>query len=134
MLCVFTAVEKTPKLIAGIVIISIIVIGIGLYAYLQSREYLRGPVIAISEPENGISFAAPLITIAGRAENAAFLTLNGRQIFTDEQGSFRERLLLQEGYNILAIDAKDRFGRIARKTLELVHKPPENPESLILNP
>ncbi len=115
--------ERTPKLIISITVAVALVIGLGIYGYLQFREYLRGPLILLMEPENGALFASPLITVAGRAENAAFLTLNGKQIFTDEQGDFREKLLLQEGYNILAIDAKDRFGRTARRTLELVYKP-----------
>ena len=114
--------ERAPKLIAGIVIIVISVIVLGAYGYLQFREYLRGPGLLLTEPENGAAFASPLIAIAGRAENAAFLTLNGKQIFTDEQGDFREKLLLQEGYNILAIDARDRFGRTARKIVGVVYK------------
>lgn len=118
--------EKTPKLILSAVISVVIVIGLGIYGYLQSREYLRGPVIAINEPENGALFVFPLITIVGKTENAAFLTLNGKQIFTDEAGNFREQLLLQEGYNILAIDAKDRFGHTETKHLELVYKPMQN--------
>ena len=114
--------ERAPKLIAGTAIIVIVVIVLGAYSYLQFREYLRGPGLVLTEPENGISSASPLLTIAGTAENAAFLTLNGKQIFTDEQGNFREKLLLQEGYNILAIDAKDRFGRTVRKIVEVVYR------------
>ncbi|HEY4508146.1 MAG TPA: hypothetical protein VJJ55_00630 [Candidatus Paceibacterota bacterium] len=118
--------EKTPKLIIGIVIATLAVLGFASYGYLQSREYLRGPVIAVEEPKNGALSTTSLITVRGNARNISFLTLNGRQIFTDEQGRFREALLLQNGYNIMTIEAKDRFGHIKTKRLELVYKPLQN--------
>ena len=118
--------ERTPKLIAGIIVGALVIAGLGVYTYLQSREYLRGPVIAVEEPKNGALSTTSLITVRGNARNISFLTLNGRQIFTDEQGRFREALLLQNGYNIMTIEAKDRFGHRMEKRLELVYKSLEN--------
>ncbi len=115
--------ERTPKLIAGVSIIVLVAVGLGVYAYLQSKEYLRGPIIEITEPENGSMSTTSRVTLKGSAKNVSFLTLNGRQIFTDEQGRFRELLLLQEGYSIMTLEAKDRFGHSVEKQLELVYKP-----------
>ena len=115
--------ERTPKLIAGIAIASGVLVGLSLYAYSQSREYLRGPVIMIEEPQNGALSTTSVVSVQGSAHNAAFITLNGRQIFTDEQGRFHESLLLQEGYSIMLLEAKDRFGHRVEKRLELVYKP-----------
>lgn len=126
--------ERNPKRALIIVVIALAIIALAFYGYRQSRQYLRGPVIVVTEPEDGFSSILPLLSITGKAGNAAFLTLNGKQIFTDEQGGFSEKLLLQEGYNIITIAAKDRFGRTAQRTLELVHKPINNTESLIPNP
>ncbi|OHA20488.1 MAG: hypothetical protein A2849_00630 [Candidatus Taylorbacteria bacterium RIFCSPHIGHO2_01_FULL_51_15] len=118
--------ERTPKLIAGISIAVVILTSLGIYAYLQSREYLRGPVLTISEPLNGATSTTSLVTLRGTSKNISFLTLNGRQIFTDEQGRFEESLLLEEGYSIMTLEAKDRFGHTEIKRLELVYKPMEN--------
>lgn len=118
--------ERTPKLILSLVIVVVIVIGLAGYAYLQSREYLRGPVIVIDEPLNGSMSTTSLITMRGAAHNVSFLTLNGRQIFTDVLGRFRESLLLESGYNIMTLEAKDRFGHTETKRLELVYKPVQN--------
>lgn len=115
--------EKIPKLILSAVIVVVIVIGLSVYGYLQSREYLEGPVVVIDEPANGSASAATRTTLRGSARNVSFLTLNGRQIFTDERGRFREPLLLHEGYNIATLEAKDRFGHVETKRLELVYKP-----------
>ncbi len=115
--------EKTPKLIAGIATIVLVAFSLGTYAYFQSREYLRGPVVMIEEPLNGSLSTTSLVVLRGTAHNAAFLTLNGRQIFTDEQERFMESLLLPLGYSIMTLEAKDRFGHTETKRLELVYRP-----------
>ena|SRR3989344_2814757 len=115
--------EKTPKLIAGITAVALVMLGLGIYAYLQSREYLRGPILIIEEPLNGSMSTTSLVGLRGSARNISFLTLNGRQIFTDELGRFKESLLLQEGYSIMTLEARDRFGHVVEKRLELVYKP-----------
>jgi hypothetical protein len=114
--------EKTPKRILGIALVIVVIAGLGVYAYVQSREYLRGPVLVITEPENGASFTSSRTTLVGEAKNISFLTLNGRRIFTDERGLFKETILLPEGYSIHTLEAKDRFGHTVEKRLELVYK------------
>ena len=114
--------ERTPKLIAGISLIVLIAIGLGVYVYLQSKEYLRGPIITIEEPQNGSMSTTSLVSLHGSARTVAFLTLNGRQIFTDEQGRFQEELLLSFGRNIISFSGQDRFGRQVIKTVEVFYK------------
>lgn len=121
--------ERTPKLIISIGVVLLAASTLGIYAYFQSREYLRGPVITILEPINGSASTSSVATLVGTAHNAAFLTLNGKQIFTDERGRFRERLLLHEGYTIMTVAARDRFGKAVEKRLELVYRPTKNQES-----
>src|SRR3989344_5145546 len=114
---------RTPKLIVTAGMVILIIAGLGVYAYLQSRDFLQGPKITIETPSNGAVSTTSLIAVIGKAENAAFLTLNGRQIFTDERGRFRESLLLQEGYTIMTLEGKDRFGHTATQQLTLVYMP-----------
>ena len=38
--------------------------------------------------------------------------MNGRPIVTSETGVFREPIVLENGYTIMRIEARDRFGRI----------------------
>lgn len=117
--------EHTPKLIVGISVAALIALGLGVYAYFQFREYLRGPVISIEEPMNGSLSTTSMVMLRGHARNVSFLTLNGRQIFTDERGRFNESLLIPDGYSIMLLEAKDRFGHMEEKRLELVYKPPQ---------
>ncbi len=92
------------------------------YAYFRARDFLRGPILTVDQPENGITLISPLTEISGTARNISFLSLDGRTIFTDKNGNWNEKQLLSDGYNIIEIDAKDRFGREIKKTLQLVLK------------
>jgi hypothetical protein len=104
-----------------------LVSSIVLFVYYQSEVYRQGPVISVSTPQNGETFHSPLITIQGTAHNISYLKLNDRQIYTNENRVFEEKLLLLDGYNIITIEANDRFGRSRQEILELVYIPQDPP-------
>jgi hypothetical protein len=106
---------KKIKLLAGLVLFG----ALAGYVYFQARFLIEGPVISIVSPQNGSSVEEPLVTISGTTKNISYITLNNRQIFVDENGRFEEKLIVAEGYNIMGLVAKDRFGRKVEKTIEL---------------
>ena len=114
--------EKNAKFILVVAIIGLVAVSIGGYAYLKSREYLRGPQITIQTPADGSTQTTAPLTISGQAINVAYITLNGAPIFVDSNGAFNENILLLPGYNVVTLDAADRFGKKIRKTLQLVYK------------
>lgn len=99
-----------------------IVLVISGYVYFQSYNFIEGPVISINTPINGSSVDESLVEIEGEAKNISYITLNDRQIFTDEEGFFKEKLLLSYGYNLVTIAAKDRFGRDTTEVLEIIYQ------------
>lgn len=94
---------------------------LALYGLYQTRSLLLGPKITIAAPLNGAAIALNPVEIEGQAERIAFLSLNGGRIFTDEDGNFKQKLLLNRGYNIIRIEAEDKFGRTVKKVLQLVY-------------
>ncbi|KND46747.1 MAG: hypothetical protein AB201_02825 [Parcubacteria bacterium C7867-006] len=103
-------------------LISLLVIVIAGYSLFQAQKLIRGPVIDIYTPENGATYNQTLIEIEGRARNIAYLNLNDRPIFTDKNGYFSEKLLLSPGYNIIKLDARDKFKNYTEKRLEIILK------------
>lgn len=91
-----------------------------LYAFSRTVNFLRGPSLTIEKPADNEYILGTDATIEGRASRVSALSLNGREIFTDEKGIFRERLPLLSGYNIITVRATDKFGRIVAKTIHLV--------------
>jgi len=111
--------RANPKKVLFIGAILVLAILLVWYVYFQGKNLLEGPRIEISTPVNGASFSDSLITLKGTAENVARISLNGRAIFVDKDGNFTESLLLLPGYNIINMNAEDKFGRMTHKTLEL---------------
>ncbi len=92
------------------------------YTLFQARFMIQGPQITITQ---GIPVSSNerIVTIAGIAKNITKITLNGRQIFTDEYGGFTEALVLENGYTIATIAAVDRYGRETSVAQPVVYTP-----------
>lgn len=98
---------------------------IASYTYLKTENMIEGPQIDLAAPTDGMTTNSSLVKISGIASNISYIHLNDRKIYTNENGSFDEELLLYPGYNLITIDAEDRYGRKTVKTVEIVYKKPE---------
>jgi hypothetical protein len=105
--------------IGALSLLALVIIG---YSLFQAQKILAGPVIEITTPQNGATYNSTLIEIDGQAKNAAYINIDDRQMFTDKNGNFSEKLLLSPGYNVVKLDAWDKFGKQTEKKLELVLK------------
>ncbi len=93
-----------------------------IYSFFQGWKLISGPIIEIYTPQNGATYNETMIEIYGRAYNSSYLNLDGRPIFTDKDGYFKEKLLLSPGYNIIKLDATDKFKAYVEKKLEVILK------------
>jgi len=94
------------------------------YGLFNARKLIMGPSIEIFEPKTEeVETDSNIITIKGKALNAAFINLNERPIFADTNGIFEEKLLLSEGFNTIEIKARDRFKKEIQKTVTVYYKP-----------
>jgi len=94
------------------------------YALFQARLLLTGPVITFTDslsPEQ----TERAINIEGIAQNITKITLNGRDIYTDKNGYFKEVLILENGYTIATVEGFDRYGRTTSLTRSFIYTPSE---------
>jgi hypothetical protein len=103
----------------SIIFFSILIIA---YFIFNFRIFIAGPEIIVTSPQNGETTDKDLVEITGKAENVDFISLNDRSIFLDNDGNFKEFLLLSSGYNIIVIKAQDKFKRSISKKLEIIYK------------
>ena len=94
-----------------------------VYLAFQARFIILGPKIEITNIENGAVVHEKLLALEGRAENVSWIKLNGQQIFTDEEGVWNEKLIVAEGRSIMTVEARDRFNRETKETVEVFYKP-----------
>ncbi len=106
--------------IGSTAIVLLLILG---YAYARVESFVQGPRITIITPQNGETIPVRHYQIEGIIERAAYITLNGRQIYTDESGKFSEEVLFAEHLNIFEIVATDRFERKTKEVLQIIYKP-----------
>jgi hypothetical protein len=98
-------------------LISVVVI---FYVIFNTRLLFRGPEITIYELTNGQKVTEGLVEIKGKANDISFISLNGRQIFIDENQMFSEKVLLTNKVNVVEIYAEDKFGKKDLEELTLI--------------
>ncbi len=111
--------KKNYRCLIKPLLISLAIILIVGYSGLKLKDLLTGPRIIVSSPSDGQTIKKNLVNVRGKAERISQLYLNGKKIFTDEQGNFNEPYLLANGYNLLEIIANDQFGRQITEKLQL---------------
>jgi len=108
--------------ILSLTTLAVFILGILGYALFQSRALIAGPELTIHPPVGHIASSSDrLVRINGHVNHVSFVTLNNREVEVGSDGDFHEKLLLPDGYTIIEMTAKDRFGRTITKTLELLH-------------
>lgn len=89
---------------------------IGIFVYAKMNFIWRGvQIIAQVDKIEG----SEVVTVKGNAKNAVHLTINEREIFIDKDGNFKEYVSPLPGHSVIAIFAKDKFGKTAEKIIEL---------------
>lgn len=101
-----------------LIIFFLIIIG---YAYFELRGLLFGPTLTISSDVT--TSHEQFILVAGKAERIVSLAMNGKEITVTEDGNFSEPYLLAPGLNRIAFDAKDTYGHVTSRTVEIMYVP-----------
>ena len=114
--------NRSASSILKIGTLSLLAIAIAGYSFFQAQKLIAGPIIDVYTPQNGATYNQTLVEISGRAENIAYIKLDDRKMFTDKDGNFSEKLLLSPGYNVVKLQAWDKFGKQTEKKLQLVLK------------
>lgn len=108
-------------IVKGALIVSFLLLLL-LYILFQARFLLEGPRIVLAyEPER--LHNDRVVMLEGSVANITSLSLNGRQIFTDPSGHFKEALVLENGYTIATIAATDRYGRVTKLERPFMYTP-----------
>lgn len=108
--------RKILQIAAGVAFFALI----AGYSVYQAQDFWSGPQIVIEDPQDGYETTEPLIQISGQTKRISYLSLNGRQIFTDRNGYFEEELLLTPGYNIITVAADDAFDRHTEEHVRVI--------------
>lgn len=122
--------QSDGKKIIKIALLSIFFLFIVIYALFRSSDLLFGVKIKNVNITDGAKTTESIVHITGNARHAQNLTLNGRAISIDKEGDFDDTIALLLGYNIITIDAKDKFGNTDYKEYRLIYEKPESTNTI----
>jgi len=100
----------TPKRITLIVFILFFIL-VGIYFYWEIGFLIKPPELEVNQPPTDITLKEEIFEIIGKTDPSAYLTVNGKEVYIDKEGSFKTEISLSEGLNIIKIEAKNRFGK-----------------------
>lgn len=106
----------------GLIFFFLIIIFYGLY---EAQGLLFGPTINVSTETTIVHDS--YVKIEGRAERIVALKMNGKDIPVTEDGAFSEPFLLAKGDNRIALEAKDTYGRVTSRFVDIRYIPETSP-------
>ncbi len=90
-----------------------------VFAYMKMNFVLMGVKLQATIERKSSS---PVVQVKGNAFGATYVSLNGREIYLEKDGSFTEDVVLLPGLSVLKLDTEDRFGNQSVRKFELVYK------------
>jgi len=100
----------TPKTFRRIAIF-LIIFACFLYVGYEILDSMAPPELTVNQPSDNYITSSTTIEVSGRVEPESKLQINGQEIFSDREGNFSETMSLQEGVNIIEIEAYKKRGR-----------------------
>lgn len=107
----------TPKIIAFFVGASVFLGGF-FYLYNEINAFANTPKLIIINPsQDSTERDMATVSIEGITDKDARVLINDQAVLVSDNGRFNEELSLQNGINIIKIEAINRFDKVASKDL-----------------
>jgi len=87
------------------------------YLYSEFRSFASVPRLVILSPSNGTVTEAGEITVEGKTDKGARVSINNQPVFVGSNGEFFDKLILQPGLNTVTIVTVNRFDKEKSETL-----------------
>lgn len=107
----------------GLIVFAVIVI-IGYFGH-QVSEVLAPPEIVLLTPEDRSLTHEAVVTVSGIVDGEATVYVNNQPVVVNADASFSVDVDLQEGLNVILVEAERRYSRTARVERYIVFDPQE---------
>lgn len=114
------------RTLVNIFLISVTILGLAWYSYVKASPLLEGPIIEITSPIFPYNDIDRVISVTGNAYRANHLSINGLELILGEDGEFTHQVVLHNGYNLVRIEATDRFNKTKVKDIDIYYQPKQN--------
>lgn len=103
----------TPARALGSVILGLIIIFF-VYLWLEYRFLVGGPFLEVSQPPDQLSTGFSEITVTGKTDPEAKVSINNQEIRVDLAGKFSQEIKLSNDNNTIEITAVSKTGKVTK--------------------
>lgn len=103
-------------------LLGLLFVFIGLYSLFQVKALAKGVDLEVKGIEDGAVLDHNTVQLKGLALHANHITINDKEVHVDKESNFSEELVLSPGYNIIAIEAQDKFNKKTEKIYRVFYK------------
>lgn len=96
------------------------------YLWRQFAGLAAPPSLKVFEPADNIVTKTSSLTVNGKTDPEASVLINGQVIFVDTSGNFNESVSLQGGMNTISVVARNKLGKEASVTKEVMVNAPSD--------
>jgi len=102
----------------------LLVLGFLGYLFFQYRSIAGPPKLEVTSPSKDLVTSEPQLTLKGKADPQATLTINGQEVVVSDEGNFAFDYVLSDGPNALKFTAVNEFGRETEINRSVIYEPP----------
>lgn len=91
--------------------ITLIILGFFTYLWVEYRQFVGAPGLEIIQPADQLTVEVPAVTVSGKTDPEAKVSVNNQDVGTDSEGKFREEIKLSSSTNKITITSTSKFGQ-----------------------
>lgn len=100
----------TPAKFIGGVIMTLVLVFFG-YLWFEYRFLIGAPFLEVIEPQDQQSITVDKLTVSGRSDSEAKVTINNQEIQLDTLGKFSQEINLSDNVNNIVVKAVAKNGK-----------------------
>jgi len=98
----------TPRVVVAAIEVAVGV-GIGVYLWYHLALLFAPPFLVLETPERDIITEETMLPLEGHTLKESHVFVNGSKVPVSKEGAFSDKLVLQEGMNIIEIKSVNKF-------------------------
>ena len=85
------------------------------YLFYQYFMFTKPPYLEVKAPREGEVIAGETVTVAGKTDADAVVSVNNQKIALGQEGEFTTKLILTPGVNTIVVESVSKYGK--KKTI-----------------
>jgi cytoskeletal protein RodZ len=99
-----------PKWIS-IIFISLFFLGLLFYLYRNLNNFVSNPSLVVLNPETNTTINDSSVMVEGKTDIGNNLFINNQAVLVDDNGVFKEKVVLREGINVITVKSVNQFDK-----------------------